>query len=272
MTVVQVTRAPSAGDMRLVARRLLGPALAGGFAGGLALIVVMILVMGAAGMGYASPLNLGIPAFVYTITPPLSMLPALMTLMGIHLPPAAMAQLAPALHSGHISPVMAGKLGTMLAGMHVPAAKLQMMGPLMTGHATNGTVATLLSQMSPAARNAVMSAMPVSAGRVAVGVILHFAYAGSLGVLFAALIGAAAWLRVPGLRSPAGIMTSGVIGGALVYVVMRWGLLPPTNPMMALVPQTAFFLAHLVFGLVVGVALVVAFRRRSLAAAMPPAN
>jgi hypothetical protein len=258
--------------MRLVARRLLGPALAGGLVGGLALIGVMILVMGASGMGYASPLNLGIPAFVYAITPPLSMLPALMTLMGIHLPPAAMAQLAPALSSGHISPMMAGKLGTTLTGMHVPAAQVQMIGPLMTGHATNSTVATLLSQMSPAARNAVMSAMPVSAGHVVVGVILHFAYAGSLGVLFAALIAAAAWLHVPGLRSPAGIISSGVIGGALVYVVMRWGLLPPTNPMMALVPQTAFFLAHLLFGLVVGVALAIAFRRRSLAAAMPPAN
>ncbi len=181
-----------------------------------------------------------------------------------------MAQLAPALHSGHISPMMAGKLGTMLAGMHVSAAKLQMMGPLMTGHATNSTVAALLAQMSPAARNAVMNAMPVSAGRVVVGIILHFAYAGSLGVVFAVLIAAAAWLRVPGLRSPAGIVTSGVIGGALVYVMMRWGLLPPTNPMMALVPQTAFFLAHLLFGLVVGVTLAVAFRRRSLAAAMPP--
>lgn len=270
MTVVHVTRAPSAGDMRLVARRLLGPALAGGLVGGLALIVVMILVMGAAGMGYASPLNLGIPAFVHTITPPLSMLPVLMTLMGIHLPPAAMAQLAPALHSGHVSPMMASKLGAMLTGMHVPAAKVQMMGLLMTGHATNSTVASLMSGMTPTARNAVMSAMPVSAGRVVVGVILHFAYAGFLGVAFAALIGAAAWLAVPGLRTSAGIITSGVIGGAIVYVVMRWGLLPPTNPMMALVPQIAFFLAHLLFGLIVGVFLAVALRRRSLAAVLPP--
>ena len=30
----------------------------------------MIVVMGASGMGYATPLNLGMAAFVFTITPP----------------------------------------------------------------------------------------------------------------------------------------------------------------------------------------------------------
>jgi len=76
---------------------LRGIAVAAGFGaissscllGGLAMIVVMILVMGAAGMGYATPLNLGMAAFVFTITPPTSMLPTLMGLMGIHLPPSA---------------------------------------------------------------------------------------------------------------------------------------------------------------------------------------
>ena len=84
----------------------------------------------------------------------------------------------------------------------------------------------------------------------------------------AAVTGAAAWDRVPGMRSPAGIMSAGVAGGAIVYV-MRWGLLPPFNPMMAFVPQIAFFLAHLPFGLVVGVVLVVAFHRPSVAGALP---
>ena len=62
------------------------------------------------------------------------------------------------------------------------------------------------------------------------------------------MIGAAAWDRVPGMRPPAGIMSAGVVAGAIVYVIMRWGLLPPFNPMMAFVPQIAFFLAHLLFG------------------------
>src|SRR5260370_28211138 len=125
---------------------------------------------------------------------------------------AQQAQLAPALRSGHISGAMASHLGGQLLAMHVPPAKVQMMGLLITGHATNSTVASLLSGMTPAARNAVMSAMPVSAGRIVVGVILHFAYAGFLGVTFAALIGAAAWMAIPGLRTSAGIITSAVAG------------------------------------------------------------
>jgi len=66
------------------------------------------------------------------------------------------------------------------------------------------------------------------------------------------VIGAAAWDRVPGMRPPAGIMSAGVVAGAIVYVIMRWGLLPPFNPMMAFVPQIAFFLARLLFSLVGG--------------------
>ncbi len=53
-------RLGSQGDAGVMARRLFGPALLAGLLGGLALIAVMILVMGAAGMGYATPLNLGI--------------------------------------------------------------------------------------------------------------------------------------------------------------------------------------------------------------------
>jgi hypothetical protein len=92
------------GDPGTLVRKLAVPAVAAGLLGGLFMIVVMILVMGAAGMGYASPLNLGMPAFVFTITPPLAMLPTLMSAMGITLPPSVMAQLTPALHRFFGSP------------------------------------------------------------------------------------------------------------------------------------------------------------------------
>ena len=262
-------RPGSRGDAAVLARRLFGPALLAGLLGGLAMIVVMILVMGAAGMGYATPLNIGMAAFVLTVTPPMSMLPTLIGLMGIHLPPSAAGVLMAAVRSGHVSPAMMHKLGAMLMGMHVPAAAVSQMGALMSGKATNSTVASLMSTMSPSARAAVMSAMPVSAGQVVAGAILHFAFAAFLGVAFAAVIAAAAWARVPGLRTSGGIVTAGVIGGAVVYVIMRWGLLPPVNPLMAFVPQIAFFLAHLLFGLVVGIVLAVALRRPGIAGALP---
>ena len=262
-------RAGFRGDAMVVARRLFGPALLAGLLGGLAMIVVMILVMGAAGMGYAPPLNIGMAAFVFTITPPLSMLPRLVALMGIHLPASAAGPLMTVAHGGHLSPTMMKSLGTMLTGMHVPAATVSQMGLLMSGKATNSTVASLMSSMSPSARSMVMNAMPVSAGQVVVGTILHFAFAAFLGLSFAALIGAAAWLRVPGMRTSAGIISAAVVGGAIVYVINRWGLLPPTNPLMAFVPQIAFFLAYLLFGLVVGIVLAVAFRRPAVAGALP---
>lgn len=107
-----------------------------------------------------------------------------------------------------------------------------------------------------------MTTLPVSAGQVAVGTILHFAYAAFLGVAFAAIIAAAGMMRVPLMRTAGGIVTASVAGGAIVYVIMRWGLLPTVNPMMAFVPQIAFFLSHLLFGLVVGIVLAIAFRRR----------
>ena len=42
--------------------------------------------------------------------------------------------------------------------------------------------------------------------------------------------------RMPGMTGQAGSMArqlAGVIGGAVVYAVIRWGLLPSVNPLMA---------------------------------------
>jgi hypothetical protein len=245
-------------------KRIVAPAIGAGLFGGALLAMMMMIVMGAAGMGFWSPLNLGIPAFSYTITPSLSMLPSLVTAMGINLPSSAMAQLAMAIKGGHISMVMANQLGAMLTSMHVPAAKVHMMGLLMTGHATNSTVASLMNSMSPSARHAIMSAMPLSASRIIVGMMMHFAFSALLGVAFFAVIINARRMNAPGLHSTAGIVAASMIGGAIVYAVNVWILLPATNPMMAFVPHLAFFLAHLVFGLGVGLILVRVLKSRTL--------
>ena len=236
------------------------------------MIGLMIVVMGASGAGYATPLNLGMAAFVFTITPPMAMLPTLMSLMGLRLPPSAMGMLSTVSHGGHLTPAMMSQLQGLLMGMHLPNATVGAMGALMTGTASNGTVVTLMQQMSPSAQTMVMGQMPVVASQVVVGAILHFAFAAFIGLVFAGLIAAAAWLNFPGLRTSAGVIISGVIGGALLYVVLRWGILPPVNPMMGLVPQGWFFLAHLLYGLVVGIVLVVALRRPSVRAAFPAAG
>lgn len=265
VTASSAQRAGSADVMAMVKRVGIGGVIAG-LLGGAVMIGLMIIVMGTSGSGYVSPLNLGIPAFVKTITPPASMLPKLMSLMGIQLPGAAMAKLGPAITSGHVSPAMAHQLGGMLLAMHVPAAKVQMMGVLMTGHASNSVMANLLSGMTPAARNAVMSAMPVSAGHVTIGAVTHFALSAILGLTFAMLIIGVGIQRlsIQLLRSPGAIIAVSVVGGALVYVLNRWVILPGIDPMMKLVPETAFFIGHLLFGLVVGVGIVMIARREGV--------
>ncbi|MGC8489921.1 MAG: hypothetical protein ACP5QO_17105, partial [Clostridia bacterium] len=220
----------------VVALRLAGAGLAGGLLGGVAMIGLMILTMGASGMGYATPLNLGMASFVFTVTPPKSLLPTLMGLMGIHVPAAMMPQVMAMLRSAHLSPAMMQHLSALLAGMHVPTATAQNMGLLITGRATNGTVATLLSHMSPAAQGMVMRSMPVVASHVLVGSILHFAFAAFVGLVFAGLLTGGAWLALPMMRSSVGLVGGAVIGSALLYALMRWILLPATNPMMGLVP------------------------------------
>lgn len=261
-----------AGNASLAARQLALPSAFWGAMGGMALALTMMIVMGAAHMGFASAINIGMPAFIFTIAPPLQMLPSLMAGMGIALPPSTMTQLTMAIHSGHISPSMAKQFGGMLTSMHVPMAKVQMMSTIMTGHATNTTVSSLMSQMSPSARAAVMSAMPLNVGHMAVGLFLHFAFSMFLGLALFAVIGAFAWFAPRTLRTRVMFTTVGIIGGAVVYLVMRFILLPSTNPLMDFVPQIAFFLAHLLFGLVVGMGFAFVYERRSLDGALPAKN
>lgn len=233
-----------------------GGALAG-LLGGAAMIGLMIVVMGSEGSGYATPLNLGIPAFAKTIAPPLTMLPTMMVAMGIHLPADVVAQLKPALESGQIPPATMHQLGEMLTAMHLPAAKVQQIAALMGGHPSNSTVTDLMSGLSPAARHQVMHAMPVTTSNLLIGTATHFALAILLGMMFAMLIIGVGIERfaISALRTTAGIIAASVAGGALVYVVNRWLILPAIDPMMRLVPQGWFFIAHLVFGLVVGLGI-----------------
>lgn len=56
-------------DSATLARRLAGPAVMVGLLGGLLMIVVVVMVMSAAGINHASPANLGMPMFAYMITP-----------------------------------------------------------------------------------------------------------------------------------------------------------------------------------------------------------
>ena len=225
--------------------------------------------MGLSGAGYATPLNLGMAAFVFTITPPAAMLPTLMSLMGLHLPSSAMGMLSAVAKGGHLTPAMMGKLQGMLMGMHLPTTTVAAMGALLSGRASNSQVVALMQSMSPSAQAKVMAGMPLVGSHILVGAILHLAFAAFIAVVFAAIILGAVWLRLPGVKTFPGVVASAVIGGALLYVLMRWGILPPLNPMMGLVPQGWFFVGHLLYSLVVGIGLALILRRPFSRSALP---
>ncbi len=250
----------------LLNARLVGRGVAGGLMGGAVLAMFMMIVMAANGSGFWSPLNLGISAFAFTVVPPLSMLPSLMTLMGISLPASAMPMIQSAIASGHFTPAVMNKLVAMLTAMHVPASQIHAMAPLMSGTATNADVAALMRMMTVSQRDTMMGMMPVSPGRVIVGMMLHFMMSAVLGVVFLVIFRAARRVGLTLVEGPMGALAAGMLGGALVYAVMRWILLPPTNSMMAFVPQWAFFLAHLMFGAVVGLVVARGSHPRSVRA------
>jgi|RhiMetdeSRZDD1v2_1073273.scaffolds.fasta_scaffold3590474_1 hypothetical protein len=74
---------------------------------------------------------------------------------------------------------------------------------------------------------------------------------------------------MPGMRTSGGIVAArgDRWGDRVCHHAL--GTLPPVNLLMGFVPQIAFFLAHLLFGLVVGIVVAVAFRRRGVAGALP---
>ncbi|MGH9074275.1 MAG: hypothetical protein ACRDZQ_09170 [Acidimicrobiales bacterium] len=218
---------------------MIGPAVGGGLLGGLAMLVLLILYMGTEGMGYATPMNVALAAWFFPIRPPAAMMPMLMRSMG----PMAKAH-----------PQM-----------------MQAMMALKTGHASNATVATLMSHMPPALRSTVMSKMPLSDPHLAVGLVIHFAFAAATGVVFAAILVTLVWLRVPVVRHPLGLVGASVIGGGLLFLIMDFGILPLLNPIMAMAPTAAFLGAHLAYGLGVGVVVAWALFPHHAAKALPPA-
>lgn len=105
--------------------------------------------------------------------------------------------------------------------------------------------------------------------RVLFGALLHFAFATFIAFTFFGIIGAAAWLAISGLRTWAEPVALSVIGTGIVYVINRWAILPPDQPDHGVRAARWFFVAHIAFGITVGIVRAMALRRRTVLAAMP---
>jgi hypothetical protein len=87
-----------------------------------------------------------------------------------------------------------------------------------------------------------------SAGGVALGAVIHLAVGASFGVLYALLA-----RRVRGIVENAML---GIVFGAVVFAPMTYLLLPVVDPIMyRSIHLGVLFVAHLVYGLVLGIAV-----------------
>ena len=111
---------------------------------------------------------------------------------------------------------------------------------------------------------------PVQASHLLVGTALHFAFSAVVGLAFALVLLAIAQSgRLSLLGSYAGYVAASVAGGAILYLVMWYLVLPWANAQFKELALTGpFFVGHLVFGAVFGLVAFPLLRRSSHAAPM----
>ena len=100
---------------------------------------------------------------------------------------------------------------------------------------------------------ATMMNEPLSASHVIVGGLLHLAMSAFAGAAFAVVLAVLIRAGVRTLASPAWYVAAATAGGALLYVIMLYGLAPALNTeIVNFTPRVPFFFSHLLFGATVG--------------------
>jgi hypothetical protein len=100
---------------------------------------------------------------------------------------------------------------------------------------------------------AAMMNEPLSASHVIVGGLLHLAMSALAGATFAIVLALLIRAGVRVLTSPTWYVAGAAAGGALLYVIMMYGLGPALNTdIVNFTPRVPFFVSHLLFGATVG--------------------
>ncbi len=204
---------------------VIGNGLIGGAIGGMAMAMFLMIYMAAAGMGFYSPLNIGLGSLFYTVTPPKSMLSMLTNAMGNHASPAMMAQ----------------------------------MMSIKSGSATNRTVTSLMKAMPSGIRNTVMSSMPINASHIIVGAVAHLAFSMMLGVILALGYSIIKQYSFLPKQNRSALIAGSTLVSILVFLVNEYVILPIIAPMMTVLPAFPFLVAHIIFGLITGMVLTFRF-------------
>jgi hypothetical protein len=94
---------------------------------------------------------------------------------------------------------------------------------------------------------------PVQASHLAVGAGLHFAFSAVVGITFVLVLWELARMGLGILGNYGGYVVAATAGGAILYFVMWYLVLPWANsPFKELALRGPFFVAHLIFGLLFG--------------------
>jgi hypothetical protein len=100
---------------------------------------------------------------------------------------------------------------------------------------------------------AAMMNEPLSASHVIIGGLLHLAMSAVAGAAFAVVLAVLLRAGLRLLATPAWYVAAAAAGGALLYLIMLYGLAPALNTdIVNFTPRLPFFFSHLVFGATVG--------------------
>jgi len=98
-----------------------------------------------------------------------------------------------------------------------------------------------------------MGGQHIVAGHLVVGTVLHLGMSITAGVAFAVVLAALIRSGLHVLATPLGYVLGGAAGGVILYLIMMEAVAPHLNrTIVDFTPRAPFFLAHLLFGAVVG--------------------
>jgi hypothetical protein len=138
-------------------------------------------------------------------------------------------------------------------GTAMPAAMPAEHHAMGMHHAATGMHHTATGMSHHGMAATAMMNEPLSASHVIVGGLLHLAMSAFAGAAFAVVLAVLIRAGARVLASPAWYVAAATAGGALLYVIMLYGLAPALNSeIVNFTPRVPFFFSHLLFGATVG--------------------
>lgn len=94
---------------------------------------------------------------------------------------------------------------------------------------------------------------PIVASHLAVGALLHLGLSALAGIAFVLVLALLLRAGIRILANPVAYVVAAMVGGALLYMIMMYGVSPALNPeIVQFTPHAPFFVGHLLFGATVG--------------------